>query len=72
MHTKQWQPVSEALVPICSTCLMELTIEKNCQVGEFYHRQNLSRKEHKYMFVECTHFPQDEYIGDVILMDKVF
>jgi hypothetical protein len=69
VHKKQWKP--EALVPICSTHLMELTIEKNCQVGEFCRRQNLSRDEHKYMFVERTQFPQDERRNDVILMDKV-
>jgi hypothetical protein len=66
---KQWQ--AKALVPICSTHLMELTIEMNCQVDEFYHRQNLVREEHKFMFVERTHFPQDEHRNDVILINKV-
>ena len=69
MHRKLWQ--AEALVPISSTCLMELKIEKNRLVGEFCHSKNLSINEHKYMFVERTHFPQDERIDDVILMDKV-
>ena len=50
---------------------MELKIEKNRLVGEFCHSKNLSINEHKYMFVERTHFPQDERIDDVILMDKV-
>ena len=69
MHKKQWQ--AEALVPISSKWLKEMTIEKKCEVGEFYHKEKLIRKEHKYIFVERTYFPQDEHIDDVILMEKV-
>lgn len=69
MYKKQWQ--AKELVPICSKHLMQLTIEKGCEVGEFCKKLNLSREEHKYMFVERTHFDQHEHICDVILMDKV-
>jgi hypothetical protein len=69
VHKEQWK--AKALVPICSKWLKELTITGKCEVGEFYHRQNLSRMEHKYMFVEQSHIPQDERRNDVILMDKV-
>ena len=50
---------------------MELKIESGCNVGEFHKRHNLSREDHKYVFVEHTHFDQDEHIVDVILMEKV-
>ena len=69
MHKKQWQP--EALVPISSKYLMELTIGKECKVGEFYEARKLTRDDHKYIFVERNHFDEKERIDDVILLDKV-
>ena len=69
VNKKQWQ--ADGIVPICSKRFMNLTVEKGSKVGDFYERQKLGSEEHTYMFIERTHFHQDEHIYDVILMDKV-